>query len=61
MLHAGRGHRNVLFKRYTAPGDIPHDGIFSGRAWSENDLFSREVNGGTKMFNLYVWPVRGGR
>ena len=26
-------------------------------AWAM-DLFSREVNGGTKTFNLYVWPVR---
>ena len=26
-------------------------------AWAF-DLFSREVNGGTKTFNLYVWPVR---
>lgn len=25
------------------------------------DLFSREVNVGTKTFNLYVWPVRAGR
>ena len=29
-------------------------------AWAM-DLFSREVNGGTKTFNLYVWPVRTGR
>jgi hypothetical protein len=25
------------------------------------DLFSQEVNGGTKNFFLYFWPVRGGR
>jgi len=31
-----------------------------GDAWAM-DLFSREVNGGTKTFNLYVWPVRGGK
>jgi len=29
-------------------------------AWAM-DLSSREVNGGTKTFNLYVWPVRTGR
>jgi len=29
-------------------------------AWAM-DLFSREVNGGVKTFNLYFWPVRGGR
>jgi hypothetical protein len=29
-------------------------------AWAW-DLFSREVNGGTKTFNLYVWPVRVSR
>ena len=29
-------------------------------AWAM-DLFSREVNGGSKTFNLYVWPVRGGK
>ena len=29
-------------------------------AWAM-DLFSREVNGGAKTFNLYVWPVRGPR
>jgi hypothetical protein len=34
----------------TSPGD----------AWAM-DLFSREVNGGTRNFNLYVWPVRAGR
>jgi len=29
-------------------------------AWAM-DLFSREVNGGTKAFYLYVWPVRSGQ
>jgi hypothetical protein len=29
-------------------------------AWAW-DLFSREVNGGAKTFNLYVWPVRVSR
>ena len=31
-----------------------------GDAWAM-DLFSREVNGGTKAFRLYVWPVRSAR
>jgi len=38
----------------TSNASIPSD------AWAM-DLFSREVNGGTKTFNLYVWPVRTGR
>jgi uncharacterized protein DUF1566 len=31
-----------------------------GDAWAM-DLFSREVNGGTKTFRLYVWPLRSAR
>ena len=31
-----------------------------GDAWAM-DLFSQEVNGGTKNFFLYLWPVRSGR
>ena len=38
----------------TSNATIPSD------AWAM-DLSSREVNGGTKTFNLYVWPVRTGR
>ena len=38
----------------TPNANVPSD------AWAM-DLFSQEVNGGLKTFNLYVWPVRSGR